>query len=219
VSAISLALVAGSTSAWTTIGVAALTGLLGLASGAGAAAAVTTSHERAERFRERMIGAADAFVGSLVTSEEALDTISRQATELESLRRIHQSVLAQGHYHEEIMKDKGNEIDQKEGELKASLESADKLLKEMERLLPPLLVVFRGERVGRRATRLWMIMVRRSNFFKLFLSGGLDFESNEINGKPSKSWNQQIEEMWKSQDEAKRDLLKSFNASIRKRRL
>ena len=66
------------TPTWAIILVAVLTGLLGLLSGTAAGAMVTTSHERTERFRERMIEAADAFVEAMVKAEAAL----RRADEL-----------------------------------------------------------------------------------------------------------------------------------------
>jgi hypothetical protein len=53
-------------SGWVTVGTAAVSGVLGLGAGAGAAAWLTTRHERTERFRDRMIDAADALVDRLV---------------------------------------------------------------------------------------------------------------------------------------------------------
>ena len=52
------------TPTWATILVASITGLFGLLAGASVAAVVTTSHERRERFRERMIVAASDFVAA-----------------------------------------------------------------------------------------------------------------------------------------------------------
>src|SRR5947207_3335540 len=65
------------TPAWTIILVAALTGLFGVASGAGMAAFLTVRHETAERLRDRMIKAADDFVGTVIRAFASLNELER----------------------------------------------------------------------------------------------------------------------------------------------
>jgi hypothetical protein len=60
------------TPVWVTVTLATATGIFGLLSGAAAAAAVTTSHETREVFRDRMIEAADAFIAQEIKVDEAL---------------------------------------------------------------------------------------------------------------------------------------------------
>ena len=153
-----LALVPGATSAGVTIGVATLTGLLGLASGAAAAAAVTTSHERAERFRERMIDAADAFVANLVQAEEALETVREKTEDLVNVRaRRQEKVRTEGARGQTMTEEERAENETAKTGLKQSLDTADDLSKEMGALLPRLWVVFRKESVGMQATQLHFV--------------------------------------------------------------
>ena len=67
------------TPAWTIILVAALTGLFGVASGAGMAAFLTVRHETAERLRDRMIKAADDFVVAVIQAFGSLNRLERIA--------------------------------------------------------------------------------------------------------------------------------------------
>jgi hypothetical protein len=73
------ALATSGTPAWAIILVAVLTGLFGVASGAGMAAFLTVRHETAERLRDRMIVAADDFVGTVILAFASLNELERVA--------------------------------------------------------------------------------------------------------------------------------------------
>jgi hypothetical protein len=73
------ALATSGTPAWTIILVAVLTGLFGVASGAGMAAFLTVRHETAERLRDRMIKAADDFVVAVIQAFGSLNRLERIA--------------------------------------------------------------------------------------------------------------------------------------------
>ena len=71
--AVSVGLLAA-TPTWATILVAVLAGLFGLFAGASAAAVVTSSHERTERFRDRIIEAASRYIEPTGNALRVLET-------------------------------------------------------------------------------------------------------------------------------------------------
>jgi hypothetical protein len=126
--AVEASVVLAETPVWATVLVAALAGVFGLLSGAAAAAYVTTRHERTERFRERMIEAADGFVEKMIKTEGAL----RAAFEPIEDVRLHPS-------------------DEAFAAARWQLGEAARLAAELDGQVPRLFVVFRDEEVGLRA--------------------------------------------------------------------
>jgi hypothetical protein len=115
-----------------TVAVALVTGIFGFASGAFAAAVVTTRHERIEAFRARMIETADEFVEQLTQGLELLDNAHEHVKQL-----FPESVSYAG--------DKAEATRETVGGI---LADAEKTLDHVSRLIPRLYVVFRGRSVG-----------------------------------------------------------------------
>jgi hypothetical protein len=170
---------------------------------------------RAERFRDRMIKAADAFVSNLVESEQALDAAAERTREVQELSKpLNSGEQGAAAASQETPTQTFDPLTNAE-ELRTNLASADKLLKEMEGLLPRLFVVFRNQAVGNQATRLHRSMLRRLQSLRE-PSGRLVMDTHTGSWK---SWEDRNREASELQNRAKQQLLTSFNSSIRKRRL
>jgi predicted ribosome quality control (RQC) complex YloA/Tae2 family protein len=227
---ITLALIAGATS-WATIGIATFTGLVGLASGAAAAAYVTTSHERAERFRDRMIDAADAFLGNLVKSEAAVETTFKQTQEFATLRGQRRRELEKTSQQSAAVEDteetqikKAEDFEKEAEKLKRRLDATYMLLSEMQGLLPRLYVVFREESVGNLARRLHLTLTNRVHAARAEFEESTFLRENErqntfLRENERQNYFHQDLKLANIQEEVKPKLLRSFNRSIRKRRL
>jgi hypothetical protein len=151
------------TEAWVTIATAVLTGLFGFASGAGLAAIVTTGHERRQRFRERMIQAADSVVELLVEAQLELSRATTRA-------RTHTSDDQEAEVSSTEIQPRWELVDK---HLRVAAAAEDRMLM----LLGHLYVTFRGPEVGDKAvaihTRLvdWhrvLFKARRANDFGRF---------------------------------------------------
>ena len=102
--------------------------------------------------------------------------------------------------------------------LKQSLDTADDLSKEMGALLPRLWVVFRKESVGMQATQLHFVTTQRAAYAQSELKGSILLGSIGSGYEP-RTYEQQDGERLAEQRQVRYQLLKSFNSSIRKRRL
>lgn len=205
-------IVAGSgTPTWATILVAVLTGLFGFASGAGAAAVVSTSHERAERFRSRMIEAADAFVGALVKTDQLI-----RAAWINTLYAIQ---LAEGGTETYLVRETvealkrrlgpsldGQEVVEAERHARGSVDAASESIDEMEHLLPRLFIVFKDEDVGSQSTSLCAAMRDRLFWMQV-----------RLDGQREQDWYVKEDENKRTYNRLKTATLQTFNKSIRKR--
>jgi hypothetical protein len=187
------------TEAWVTIATAVLTGLFGFASGAGLAAMVTTSHERRQRFRERMIERADSVVEAYVEAQGALALAHGGARAIQTWRNELDDAQAQA---------RSAEIQTNWGSLDEPLADASTAGSKMYSQLGHLYVTFPGSAAGDKAVVVhsgliaWNELLRKArqaNDYRQF-----EAEVNQAREKVQSDRN---------------DFLSELNKQMRKRRL
>jgi hypothetical protein len=143
------------TPVWATILVAVVAGGFGLLSGVAAAAAITTRHETRERFRERMIEAADAFVTQEIKATTALESAYRRI----GMERAKRAPTWPPLYREV-----------------ASLED---LTRELENVVPRLFIVFRSRAPSESAAGTSYLINKRRLALKRFAESQHSDDFNE----------------------------------------
>jgi hypothetical protein len=177
---------------WVTVLVAVVTGIFGFLSGAGAAAVVTTGHERRQQFRTRMIEAADGFVEKAVSAHLLLAAATQAARRADEASRAGHRVSSDEEWR--VAGDRG--------------ESAGEHIDELMPGIAHLYVVFRGEDVGDRAVSVHGALVDwRGSLVEALKEG--EFSPHE----------ETLEECQQTLRTARNELLRAVNRGVRSRRV
>jgi hypothetical protein len=193
-------LAATETPVWAAILLAVVAGVFGLLSGAAAATVISTSHETRERFRDRMIEAADGF-------------IAQETEAFESLIRF-ESAFAAG-----LTESYGSSSPFDPEAVRPAFSAARKTLDQLHALIPRLWVVFRSPDPGKLAERI--AKTYSENLVNLGLA--LDPErfhspaGEAFKADPNLVFKPFQEQVYQTHDETRKALLEALNRELRRR--